>query len=127
MKSLLTEVSDEAWARENLCDGELIVLVRDVLTTLSQSVHAGFGADTSHLCTGTLTHLFGERTEVDASLQRHLSAGMRRIETRARDRGWELDLASIRPGRKRAESRMSIRLVAMMTLISWCLRSRRAG
>ncbi len=54
---------------KDLCDSKLKVLVRDVLSTFSQSVHTSFCADTSHFGTGTLTHLLGKRTKVDTSLQ----------------------------------------------------------
>lgn len=56
----------------HLGDGHLKVLLPDVLPPLPQSVHSSFGTDPSDFGTGTVTHLLGQGTEVDSSLEGHL-------------------------------------------------------
>lgn len=52
-----------------LSDGHLEVLLSNILSPLPQSVHSSLGTDTSDFGTGTLTHLLGQRAEVDPSLK----------------------------------------------------------
>ena len=59
-----------------LRDGKLKVFLGHMLPPLSQSVHARFCTDTPDLGTGALTHLFGERSKVNSTLEGHLSTSL---------------------------------------------------
>lgn len=52
---------------EHLGGGQVEILLRDMDSSLSQSIHSGFGAHTFQFGTGAAIHLFGDFKEVDST------------------------------------------------------------
>lgn len=114
------------------------ILLRHVHPAFAEGVHARLGADALELRARTTVHLLGDLGQVDAAREVHAAAvDAEDIGAGFDSKGGKLDMCyvvefgrgrayvgggnsifrSIRPGRRRAGSRMSSLFVAMMTLM----------
>ena len=87
-----------------------------------QSEHSRFRADSLHFGTTGAIQLFGYAGEIEGrESDSILFEWIFKISRRAAVLGRNSILRSIRPGRNKAGSNISIRLVAMITLIAFCI------
>lgn len=66
---------------QHLGDRHLEIFLADVLSSFPQRIHPCLGANTTYFSSGTLTHLFSQRSEIDTTLQGHFA----RMDTKDRD------------------------------------------